>query len=125
MRPFRANPSFFGREKELDEIRAALDPQSRTHGDQVNYALCGLGGMGKTQIVVAYAFECIHNMTFKIVLFAHADTKSKLDTSFNEFAYALGLVESTSEDFKTTRKKLQQFLHDTGKPDLMTSSFQC
>ncbi|KAM5350027.1 hypothetical protein ACJ41O_006532 [Fusarium nematophilum] len=49
----------------------------------------GLGGMGKTQIAIRYAFQ--HRQTYKIVLWAHADGQSKFAEIFSLFADQLGL----------------------------------
>lgn len=44
---------FFGREKELADIRTALDPESRTWGTLID----GDGGMGKTSLAVRAAYD--------------------------------------------------------------------
>jgi tetratricopeptide (TPR) repeat protein len=46
--------SFFGRKKELDAVREALDPESRTWGALID----GPGGMGKTSLAVCAAYNC-------------------------------------------------------------------
>lgn len=45
------------------------------------FALCGLGGMGKTQIGVSFVFK--HLEKFRAVLWAHADSRAKLAESFS------------------------------------------
>ena len=45
---------FFGREAELADIRAALDPASRTWGTLID----GDGGKGKTALAIRAAYEC-------------------------------------------------------------------
>jgi tetratricopeptide (TPR) repeat protein len=45
---------FFGREAELEQIRAALDPDNRTWGALID----GPGGMGKTSLAVRAAYDC-------------------------------------------------------------------
>jgi tetratricopeptide (TPR) repeat protein len=45
---------FFGREKELEAVREALDPESRTWGALID----GPGGMGKTSLAVRAAYDC-------------------------------------------------------------------
>ena len=54
--PLRANPLFVGREPDLRALAAGLkgDPQGR--GAAPTAAVCGLGGMGKTQL----ATELVH-----------------------------------------------------------------
>ena len=46
--------SFFGRESELQAIREALDPESRTWGALID----GPGGIGKTSLAVRAAYDC-------------------------------------------------------------------
>ncbi|KAF9252092.1 hypothetical protein DTO013E5_886 [Penicillium roqueforti] len=89
MTPFEDNPNFVGREKTLTAIHDALAPGSPSVGQRV-FALTGLGGMGKTQTAVRYAFSQME-VTYKIVLWAHADGQSKLSESFSLFASELGL----------------------------------
>lgn len=45
---------FFGREAELADIRAALDPASRTWGTLID----GEGGKGKTALAIRAAYDC-------------------------------------------------------------------
>lgn len=89
MTPFERNPSFVGREGTLTAIHDVLGPKSPSVGQRV-FALTGLGGMGKTQTAVEYAFSQME-VTYKIVLWAHADGQSKLSESFSIFASELGL----------------------------------
>jgi tetratricopeptide (TPR) repeat protein len=45
---------FFGREKELEHIRLALESENRTWGTLID----GVGGMGKTSLAIRAALEC-------------------------------------------------------------------
>lgn len=53
--PFRDSEDFFGREDDLQALRTALrrDEAARPH----SVMLTGLGGIGKTQLAVAYAYR--------------------------------------------------------------------
>ncbi|KAJ5160567.1 uncharacterized protein N7482_007571 [Penicillium canariense] len=90
--PYQENPSFVGREDTLTEIHNVLAPTSDASAGQRVFALTGLGGMGKTQIAVRYAFQHMDTV-YKIVLWAHSDGQSKLSESFSLFASELGLGE--------------------------------
>jgi hypothetical protein len=46
--------AFFGRDAELEAVREALDPESRTWGALID----GPGGMGKTSLAVRAAYDC-------------------------------------------------------------------
>ncbi|CAH0035416.1 unnamed protein product [Clonostachys rhizophaga] len=87
--PYDENPNFVGREDELEQIHASLFPIDGKGPQQRVFALTGLGGMGKTQISVKYAFK--YRQDYHIVLLAHADGQSKLAESFSLFADKLGL----------------------------------
>ena len=111
IRPYQKNPAFFGRTEILNEIRAALNTEK--DGEQAKFALCGMGGMGKTQIALAYAFESLP--LFPVVLWAHSDTRAKLAQSFAEFAFEMGLVDSTTTDQTTCRERLKRWFETAGK----------
>ncbi|KAK4142922.1 uncharacterized protein C8A04DRAFT_29500 [Dichotomopilus funicola] len=51
--PWTRNRSFIGRESILAEIQSHLAPDSEGAGShQLSVAICGLGGVGKTQIAL-------------------------------------------------------------------------
>lgn len=53
--PFAQNLRFVGREKELDQIHTFLSPPSKVDSSTV-ILLCGIGGVGKSQIALEYAY---------------------------------------------------------------------
>ncbi|MFN8469475.1 MAG: effector-associated domain EAD1-containing protein [Caldilineaceae bacterium] len=59
--PFERNPAFFGRAEDLDRLHAALAPRSRDGGQAIvgirPAGVTGMGGMGKTQLAVEYAYR--------------------------------------------------------------------
>ena len=87
-------PPFFGREKELASLCAALDPGSRTWGALIS----GPGGMGKTALAVRVA-ELVPPGTFQRIFFLSAkhrtiDEKGPRDLS--DFALD-GWIEMVGE----------------------------
>lgn len=75
--PFKRNPFFTGREEILSELHKSLaSSQLQT--------LCGLGGIGKTQTVVEYAYRFCNE--YDAVLWVNADTKESLLSSFSALA---------------------------------------
>lgn len=97
IRPYTKNHSFVGREGEIKEMQKYLDPRAATQGQRQQnvFALIGLGGMGKTQTALAYVFESWEK--FQAILWAQADTPTKLSQSFADFAYDMGLVSDRSD----------------------------
>ncbi|KAI1500561.1 hypothetical protein F5X99DRAFT_385826 [Biscogniauxia marginata] len=114
LQPYGENPNFVGREEVLDEIHAALNPTSDTP-KQRTFALTGLGGIGKTQTAISYAYR--HQETYKIVLWAHADGQAKMSESFSLFAETLGLGRSLIPT--QAKEAVKDFLSSTSIPWLM------
>ena len=118
--PYEENPGFYGRDEVLKDIHQTLHPQdvpnqadtSSSKRIQQSYSICGLGGMGKTQIALHYVFN--HKDDYPIVLWAHADTRAKLNESYARFASELGLEVIGSGD-ESIIKAVKDFLEQTGK----------
>lgn len=89
--PFPRNPFFTGREELLERLHARLqDSQTAVLGQP--QALSGLGGVGKTQLAVEYAYRCRQAYP-QAVLWAAAETTETLDSSYVEIARLLQLPE--------------------------------
>jgi len=86
--------SFFGREKELDVIREALDPESRTWGALID----GPGGMGKTSLAVRAAYDCAPD-SFKRIIFLSVKPRELDDDGLRELGPFIlpGFLEMLNE----------------------------
>ncbi|TPX10758.1 uncharacterized protein E0L32_008327 [Thyridium curvatum] len=101
MKVHKRQKGFFGRESTLDLIDAVLLPENRHEDGSLeeqastihSYALCGMGGMGKTQIAVEYAYS--RRNKFNAIFFVTADTKNILSEEFACIAVELGLEEES------------------------------
>lgn len=85
------NAFFYARDHFLQRIRANLDSATEkgTGGVEV---LSGLGGVGKTQIAIEYAYR--HWTDYSAIFFIDADTEQTLTTGFARVAEQLQLVTS-------------------------------
>jgi len=81
--PSGFNPKRF---TQRDEMLATLAHRLQT---QRRVALCGLGGMGKTQIALYYAH--LHRTAYRAVLWVSADSPQRLQAELAALAEPLGL----------------------------------
>ena len=89
--PFPRNPVFTGRQPEMEMLRQGLQ-EGRTMAMTQTVAVHGLGGVGKTQLAVQYAWE--HLQEFEPVLWVKADSPEALEASLAALASVLGLPET-------------------------------
>jgi tetratricopeptide (TPR) repeat protein len=75
--PFRKNPHFIGRDSYLTKIRRRLQ---KANTAVVGQAISGLGGIGKTETAVAYAYKYISD--YKAVLWVKSDTVLEIERGF-------------------------------------------
>ncbi len=93
--PYRRNPFFTGREATLNVLHAAL-----THGKAIALtqaqAISGLGGVGKTQTAVEYAYR--YHDAYKAILWARADSHETLVSDVVSMVTLLKLPEKEEQD---------------------------
>jgi tetratricopeptide (TPR) repeat protein len=93
--PFPRNPIFTGREGLLQELAKTLQTGEATAISQPQ-AISGLGGIGKTQIAVEYAYQ--HRQDYQAILWARADTHEALVSGYVEIAHLLNLPHKDEQD---------------------------
>ena len=86
--PYLRNPSFFPRSHYLNLVSSALD-HSDTRLELLRVALVGMGGCGKTQIAIEYAYQA---QAYDAILWCAAENSLRLTESYTGHARALGLV---------------------------------
>jgi tetratricopeptide (TPR) repeat protein/DNA-binding XRE family transcriptional regulator len=94
--PYRLNPFFTGREdilarlhKERTDLKSEYSPRFQAQ------AICGLGGVGKTQTAVEYAYR--YRDQYQAVLWVRADTREVLASDFASLAVLLNLPEKNEQ----------------------------
>lgn len=110
--PFAANAKFSGREDVLDAIDKSLVPES-TMPTLKSIALFGMGGIGKTQIAIQYAYRNLEK--FDAVLWVAADNAISIGQSFRTIANGLGLLgnEEETKDAAAAIYKVKSWLATT------------
>src|SRR5437667_7245877 len=92
--PFARNPFFFGRDDLLVRLHTHLKARQTTALSQPQ-ALTGLGGIGKTQLAVEYAYR--FRREYRVVLWARAESTDTLSASYTEIALLLNLPERNEQ----------------------------
>lgn len=105
--PYRQNTFFTGREDLLDLLYNALNttPNTTTAPPQ---ALCGLGGVGKTQIALEYAYR--HRLDYQTIAWIRADSRETLTADMVALAALLELPESLYPDQQHMLRSLTDWL---------------
>ena len=100
--PYPRNMLFTGRGELLAQLAASLHTGHPTaisqppKKDSQPQAISGLGGIGKTQVALEYAYK--YRGEYQAVLWAQADTKETLTSSYLELAILLDLPEKDTQE---------------------------
>jgi hypothetical protein len=93
--PYPRNPVFTGREEVLTRLADTLKASQPTALSQPQ-AISGLGGIGKTQIAVEYAYR--YRQNYQTVLWTRAETREALVSGYLAIAERLNLPEKDEQD---------------------------
>ena len=99
--PYPRNPFFTGREKILSDLRQSLTKHKRA-------ALSGLGGLGKTQTAIEYAYR--HRAEYKAVFFVKSETRETLIADFVNIAVALNLPSAQAQQQEAAVAEVKRWL---------------
>jgi tetratricopeptide (TPR) repeat protein/DNA-binding XRE family transcriptional regulator len=92
--PYRRNRFFTGREERLAHLHAQLQAEQ---GAEVSiHVISGLGGIGKTQLALEYAYRYRHS--YAAVFWIQADTAERVQSELAALASLLDLPEQRALD---------------------------
>lgn len=113
------NQRFFARHEVFDAVDAAFSVHESPGNAGVmeqdkaqtpkTYVLCGMAGIGKTEVAVEYLFS--RKQYFDAVIWINADTSAKLGSQFASLAEELGL-SSDGVDEESARQIVLKWLED-------------
>jgi len=108
--PRAKNEYFTGREEILKQLYVKLQQNQVVALNQKapTIAVHGLGGIGKTQTLIEYAYRCRDQSIYQTILWLSADSKESFESGFQTLATELGFsVEGKSfEEIKKICGKL-------------------
>ncbi len=105
--PLPRNPFFTGREELLHVLHERLKSEHHMALAQ-SWAISGLGGIGKTQIALEYAYQ--HARDYAAVFWISAATHETLQTGLMTVAECLQLPEKDDHDQTRVIRAVQQWL---------------
>jgi len=105
--PYPRNSFFTGRDEILNRLRRQLQTGQTTAISQPQ-AITGLGGIGKTQIAVEYAYR--FHQDYQVVLWARAETTETLTSSYVTIASLLNLPEQKVQEQEITVQAVKIWL---------------
>lgn len=120
MKVHKRKSDFFGRADILDLIDDHRLPENRMNESLCQtsirpYAICGMGGIGKTQIAVEYAYT--RQSKYDAIFFVTADSKKNLSEEFAEITVALGLEDpSEAKDLTVSSEIVKSWLSNPVRP---------
>lgn len=103
--PYPRNPFFTGRAGLLDDLRARL---TATKSTALSQAISGLGGIGKTQTAIEYAYR--YEYTYRYILWVNAATSEGILNDFVGLAALLKAPGYDPQDQRTAVPALKQWL---------------
>ncbi|KAK2055584.1 hypothetical protein LY76DRAFT_628220 [Colletotrichum caudatum] len=84
--PYNQNPDYIGRLEILDTIKATLGYGERQAAQHSRVSLFGLGGVGKTQVAIAFSYWIRDNYPDVSVFWVHAASPDRFRQAFASIA---------------------------------------
>jgi tetratricopeptide (TPR) repeat protein len=105
--PYPRNSFFIGRDVILTRLRTQLQTGQAIALSQPQ-AIIGLGGIGKTQLAVEYAYR--FHQDYQVVLWARAESTEALTSSYITIATLLNLPEKEAQEQEITVQAIKTWL---------------
>ncbi len=106
--PFPPNPFFTGREDGLKQLEETLEQNGRVALTQP-VSLSGLGGIGKTQLALAYAHSSFQRV-YRTILWVNASSEAMLLADYGKLAQVLDLPEKDERDARVHVEAVKDWL---------------
>jgi len=125
--PYRRNPFFTGR----DQILAQLDRQFASSAEDLRaahpsyvaltqpQAITGLGGIGKTQIALEYAYRASNQGRYRHVFWVNAASEEAILSSFRALANLLAVAPFDKETDQQLVQAVKGWLEQSQQPWLL------
>ncbi len=110
--PYPRNAFFIGREDLFSRLRTQLQEGKPAALSQPQ-AISGLGGVGKTQIAIEYAYR--YHQEYDVVLWAVASNQETLISSYNTVASLLRLPERDGSEQEIITEAVKRWLQTHGR----------
>jgi len=108
--PYSQNKSFTGRDSALSSLYAALEDRNTFR--LTSCVLHGIGGVGKTQLAMEYAYR--YRQLYDMVFWLRAETNFDLAKTYGSIARCLGLAHDLNDQNKNI-ELVRNWLNQTGK----------
>jgi tetratricopeptide (TPR) repeat protein/transcriptional regulator with XRE-family HTH domain len=105
--PYRRNPFFTGRENILSHLYTVLQ-YSKTVALTQAQAISGLGGIGKTQVAIEYAYR--YRDEYQVILWVNASSGEAFTVDFVKLATLLDLPEQFEQDQELVVRAVKRWL---------------
>lgn len=107
--PYLRNIFFVARDDLLLHLYTQFHSNQPNLSSLTPRAINGLGGIGKTQVAVEYAYR--YHEHYQVVLWAQADSQETLISSYMTIANLLKLPERDAQEQSTTIEAVKRWLH--------------
>ncbi len=108
--PFLQNPFFTGRETHLERLSKLLQESGTVEITQ-SVSISGLGGIGKTQLALEYAYRH-YPKAYLTVLWANAADATTLQASYDSIAHLLELPEKDEHEADRRVQAVKRWLEE-------------